>query len=327
MKELLNKYKDNPEAKDVIRLLNYTNQSVFLTGKAGTGKSTLLQRLTHHIKKNYIILAPTGIAALNVEGQTLHSFFHFELRPYLPSDKDFAPLTKKEELLQKLDIIIIDEISMVRCDLMNAVDLILRKNLKTSIPFAGKQLFLIGDLFQLPPVIDSKKLEEVEILNANYSTPYFFSAKAFEAGSKYHLIELQRVYRQKDKDFIELLNGVRENNLQINHLTHLNKRFNPLYIPKGNEFEIILATTNEIVRRTNEKELQKLGTEHYEFEAVLTGIFLKERSESKLPADKVLQLREGAQIMFIKNDSEKRWVNAAIQGLMKTLTVRVFETE
>ena len=190
MKELLNNYSDNPEAQDLIRLINYTNDSVFLTGKAGTGKSTLLKSLIRYIRKSYIILAPTGIAALNVEGQTLHSFFQFEPRPYLPSDKDLKILSKKDELLRNLDLIIIDEISMVRSDLMNAVDLSLRKNLKVNYPFAGKQLLVIGDLFQLPPVVDSRKVEEVEILNANYQTPYFFSAKVFEAGLRYHIIEL-----------------------------------------------------------------------------------------------------------------------------------------
>src|SRR5690606_12596763 len=227
----------------------------------------LLRNLIKHIKKSYIILAPTGIAALNVEGQTLHSFFQFEPRPYLPFDKDLTVLSKKEELLKNLDLIIIDEISMVRSDLMNAVDLSLRKNLKTNYPFAGKQLLVIGDLFQLPPVIDSRKTEEVEILNANYRTPYFFSAKVFEGGIRYHIIELEKVYRQKDENFIQLLNGVRENNLELSHLMQLNQRYNPTYTPNGKEFEIILATTNEIVRQTNQKELQKLSGKNFEFRA------------------------------------------------------------
>ncbi len=316
MKELLKDYSDNPEAQDLIRLINYTNDSVFLTGKAGTGKSTLLRNLIKHIRKSYVILAPTGIAALNVEGQTLHSFFQFEPRPYLPFDKDLTVLSKKEELLKNIDLIIIDEISMVRSDLMNAVDLSLRKNLKTNYPFAGKQLLVIGDLFQLPPVVDNRKIEEVEILNANYRTPYFFSAKVFEAGIRYHIIELEKVYRQKDKNFIQLLNGVRENNLELSHLMQLNQRYNPTYTPNGKEFEIILATTNEIVRQTNQKELQKLSGKNFEFRATVTGIFLRETNESKLPADKILHLREGSQVMFIKNDTEKRWVNGSLGNVI-----------
>jgi ATP-dependent DNA helicase PIF1 len=326
MKVLLKEYYDNPEAGDIIRLIHYTKDSVFLTGKAGTGKSTLLRNLIKHIHKNYIILAPTGIAALNVDGQTLHSFFQFEPRPYLPFDKDFTILSKKEELLKNLDLIIIDEISMVRSDLMNAVDLTLRKNLKSTLPFAGKQILLIGDLFQLPPVVDNRKTDEVEILNSNYKTPYFFSAKVFEAGLQYHIIELEKVYRQKDKDFIELLNGVRENNLELKHLMQLNQRYNPSYSPDGKEFEIILATTNEIVRQTNQQELQKLSGKNHQFIAAVSGVFLKETNESRLPADKVLQLRENSQVMFVKNDLEKRWVNGSL-GKIISLNENYFKVK
>lgn len=312
VQELLESYNDNPEAQDLIRVINYTSDSVFLTGKAGTGKSTLLKSLIKGISKKYIILAPTGIAALNIEGQTLHSFFQFEPRPYLPYDKDLAELPKKHDILNKLDLIIIDEISMVRCDLMNAIDLSLRKNLKSNLPFAGKQLLVIGDLFQLPPVVDNRKVEEVKILEASYKTPYFFSALAFEKGFRYYVIELEKVYRQKDESFISLLNGVRENMVQPHHLVKLNQRYNPDYIPSSSQFEIVLATTNEIARQTNDKEIRKLEGRLCDFHATVTGVFLRERLESKLPADRILQIKEDAQIMFIKNDQEKRWVNGSI---------------
>ncbi|WP_071595177.1 ATP-dependent DNA helicase [Hymenobacter aerophilus] len=312
MKELLEEYIDNPEAQDVINLINYTDQSIFLTGKAGTGKSTLLKKIIKCTKKNYIILAPTGIAALNVGGQTIHSFFQLEPRPYLPFDKDISILPKKAELLEKLDLIIIDEISMVRCDLMNAIDLALRRNLRINIPFAGKQLLLIGDLFQLPPVLDNRKVEEVNIINSNYRTPYFFSAKALENEIKYHIIELQKVYRQKDEVFVKLLNVIRENYVRYEDLTFLNQRYNPNYISESKRLEIILATTNDIVRQTNQKELQKLPSEQYQFQALSTGTFLKEQNPDKLPAERFLQLCEGSQIMFIKNDKEKRWVNGSL---------------
>lgn len=312
MKKLLSQYSDNPEAQDLIRLINYTNESVFLTGKAGTGKSTLLSNLVTSIYKSYVILAPTGIAALNVKGQTLHSFFQFEPRPYLPNDQDLTILSKKENLLKNLDLIIIDEISMVRSDLMNAVDISLRKNLKSNLPFAGKQLLIIGDLFQLPPVVDKRKTKEVEILNTNYRTPYFFSSKVFESSFRYYTIELEKVYRQKDKDFIQLLNGVRENILENRHLIQLNQRCIPNYSSTGNDFEIVLATTNEIVRKINQQELLKLGGKHYEFKATVTGIFTHDSEESKLPADNILHLRIGSHVMFIKNDNEKRWVNGSL---------------
>lgn len=312
MKILLEKYSDNLEACDLIRLIHYTSESVFLTGKAGTGKSTLLKSLVQHLRKSYVILAPTGIAALNVEGQTLHSFFQLEPRPYLPFDKDLSTLTKKENLLLKLDLIIIDEISMVRSDLMNAVDLTLRKNLKSNRPFGGKQLLVIGDLFQLPPVVDSRKPKEVEIINTNYSTPYFFSAKIFENGFKYHFVELQKVYRQSDPIFVKLLNAVRENSINQVHISRLNERYNPHYSAPSDGSEIILATTNIIVQKTNEQELEKLKGKLHVFEAITTGVFKRETSESKLPADKKLQLRVGAQVMFIKNDPNKKWVNGSI---------------
>ena len=154
---LLNQYKDNSEALEAIRLINYTNDSVFLTGKAGTGKSTLLKNITSQLNRNFIIVAPTGIAAINVSGQTIHSFFRIAPRPYLPEDKDIEFIENKQEILKNLDLIVIDEVSMVRADVMNAIDLSLRKNLKSSKPFAGIQLLMIGDLFQLPPMIDSKK--------------------------------------------------------------------------------------------------------------------------------------------------------------------------
>lgn len=309
---LLESYSDNKEAQDAIRLVKYTNHSVFLTGKAGTGKSTLLRTLVGNINKNFVIIAPTGIAALNVGGQTIHSFFQLEPRPYLPNDRDLKSLTRKKDILEKLELIVIDEVSMVRADLLNAVDLSLRQNLKINKPFAGKQLLFIGDLFQLPPVVDSRRVQEVEMLMHNYSTPYFFSSKALEYGLKYYLIELKKVYRQKDENFISILNSVRENRATQQEIFELNKRFIPHYKPTEKTFEIVLATTNEIVRNLNDSQLDKLPGEPFRNYAERTGVFQSETNDSKLPADKVLLLKPGAQVMFIKNDSEKRWVNGSL---------------
>lgn len=316
--KLIKEYNSNKAAQDLIRLINYSNEVVFLTGKAGTGKSTLLNKLTKHIQKNYIIIAPTGVAALNVNGQTIHSFFQFEPRPYLPNDNNFKPLNNKLELLKNIDLIIIDEISMVRCDLMNAIDLSLRKNLKSNIPFAGKQLLLVGDLFQLAPVVDNKKQEEVDIIKSNYKTPYFFSAKVFECGLFYHIIELEHVYRQSDVEFINLLNNVRINSIQQNDLSLLNQQYNATIATNIFEPEIILASTNEIVKKTNSNELHNLEGQTIEYEATLTGIFQDEQNDNRLPADKILYIKNNAQVIFVKNDPEKRWVNGSIGKIIST---------
>lgn len=312
IRSLLNDYRDNPEAQDLIRLITYSSDSVFLTGKAGTGKSTLLRRLTSVISKNYIILAPTGIAALNVGGQTIHSFFQLEPRPYLPKDKDLKILKKKAKLLSKLDLIIIDEISMVRADLMRAIDLALRKNMKSKRAFGGKQLLMIGDLFQLPPVVDSRRQNEVDILEQNYHSPYFFSSGSFVGQSDFHVIELQEVYRQNDPTFIDVLNGIREGSYSGHHLKTLNRRYVPSFSPDDESQEIILATTNKVVDQTNQKQLENLRGREVEFHAKVSGSFESISSSTRLPAPISLKLKVGTRIMFIKNDPDKRWVNGSL---------------
>lgn len=315
MVQLIKQYHDNPDAQEAIRLIAYTRQSVFLTGKAGTGKSTLLRNLIAHIPKKYIVLASTGVAALNVGGQTIHSFFLIEPRPYLPQDKNVEDLNEeKTELLKQVDLIIIDEISMVRCDLMQAVDLTLRKNLRSALPFGGKQLLVIGDLLQLPPVIDSKRAGEVEVIRNNYSTPYFFSAKSFGEGFRMQMIELKQVYRQPDPSFVQVLNAVRDNSVQPHHLATLNTRHDPDYEPNGETLELILCTTNAIADAVNEQRLKALDGDASSYKALLTGDFEQEARSGggKLPADLQLQLKVGAQVMFIKNDNQRRWVNGSL---------------
>lgn len=332
MIHLVKEYQGNFEAQEVIRLISYTNKSLFLTGKAGTGKSYLLRKLTEHTHKKFVILASTGVAALNVGGQTIHSFLRIEPRPYLPNDKEIQELSdEKKELLRNLDLIIIDEVSMVRSDLMQAVDLSLRKNLKSPYPFAGKQLLLIGDLFQLPPVVSNKNLGEKEIIDHNYQTPYFFSSQSLENGYNYHVVELQKVYRQTDADFISVLNAVRTSNVSTGHLQVINKRHIPGYEPADGSFEITLCTRNDIADDLNKSKLDSLKGMTKTFRAIMTGDFLKEKGANKLPADSELYLKPDAQVMFIKNDQSRRWVNGSIGKIVSinadTLRIKVDVTD
>lgn len=303
----------NIEAERVINLVKHTNNSLFLTGKAGTGKSTLLRHIISSLKKKYIILAPTGVAALNVGGLTIHSFFGLGLNPYLPNDRDLPNLIDKLDLLKKLEIIIIDEISMVRVDIMNVIDLTLRKNLNSELPFGGKQLLLIGDLLQLPPVINSKNLKEVEIIRENYKTEFFFGAPVFNS-FELEVIELQKVYRQGDKNFVSVLNNIRTNQVTDADLEVINTR-------KNNHFDsdgvITLTTRNPTVDAINSQKLSKIDSPEFTFHAYKTGTFANDTAATKDPTDTILRLKKDAQIIFIKNDSEKKWVNGTIAKISK----------
>lgn len=307
---LLKAYSDNQKAQDAIRLIEHTPSSVFLTGKAGTGKSTLLKVLTKSLTKKHIVIAPTELAALQVGGENIHSFFGFEWRAYLPNDSGIPPLAPTTiQLLEEIELIIIDEISMVRCDLMNAIDLSLRANLKSNLPFGGKQLLMIGDLYQLPPIIDERDKEAVALLRTNYTSRYFFSAKAFEDDFKYQIVELSKVYRQKDKKFISLLNAIRVNQLDAHHLNLLNER----YDVKGglaSNFKITLASTNAVIKQLNEENLTAIEAPLVKFNAEEIGNFAN--VGSAYPTDKELLIKVGAQVMFVKDDDEGNWVNGTI---------------
>ncbi|BDS11072.1 AAA family ATPase [Aureispira anguillae] len=307
---LLKAYSNNQKAQDAIRLIEHTSSSVFLTGKAGTGKSTLLNVLTKSLTKKHIVLAPTELAALQVGGENIHSFFGFEWRAYLPDDKGIPPLPPTTiQLLDEIELIIIDEISMVRCDLMNAIDLALRANLRSNLPFGGKQLMMIGDLYQLPPIIDERDKEAVSLLRTNYTSRYFFSAKAFEGDFKYQIVELSKVYRQRDKKFISLLNAIRVNQLDRNHLELLNERFGV----KGGlstNFKITLASTNAVIKQLNEENLAAIDAPLVTFHADEAGNFAN--VGSAYPTDKELSIKVGAQVMFVKDDEEGRWTNGTI---------------
>ena len=311
---LLDEYSGNAAAQMAIHLLEYTKNSIFLTGKAGTGKSYLLRRIIESLDLPHILLAPTGIAALNVGGQTIHSFFQFEQRPYLPEDRDLPDLKpEKIELLKKIDLIVIDEISMVRCDLIQAIHITLSKYLKNIKPFGGKRLLIVGDLFQLPPVIDTNKPKEQEIIESNYATEYFFSAPVFDAAFDLQIVELTKVYRQSDKDFIDILNAVRMNAVNKQQIERINDQYNPQYQPSVEDFEITLTTTNAKADKLNSDRLHSLASPEYTYTATATGSFLEvQKKPVKFPAPMHLKLKLDAQVMFLKNDPNKHWVNGSL---------------
>ena len=306
----------NKEFQDALNLIQYTRQSVFLTGKAGTGKSTFLRYICEHTKKKHVVLAPTGIAAINAGGSTLHSFFELPFYPLLPDNPDFSlqrgriheffKYTKPHrKLLEELELIIIDEISMVRADIIDAVDRILRvysRNLRE--PFGGKQILLVGDVFQLEPVV---KGDEREILNRFYPTPYFFSARVFNQIDLVS-IELQKVYRQTDATFVGVLDHIRNNTVGATDLQLLNTRYGTQIEESEADMYITLATRRDNVDHINDKKLAELPGEPVTFSGEITGDF----PESSLPTSQELVLKPGAQIIFIKNDFDRRWVNGTI---------------
>lgn len=308
----------NPEFKSALDLITRTRQSVFLTGKAGTGKSTFLKHLCEIVKKKFIVLAPTGIAAINANGSTIHSFFKLPFRPMLPDDPDLSLVNgrifeffkyKKEhkKLIQEVELIIIDEISMVRADMVDCIDRILRvysNNMRT--PFGGKQLVFVGDVFQLEPVITS---DSKDILNRFYPNPYFFSAKVFSE-TRLVPIEFTKIYRQSDKVFISILDKIRNGSVGALDLQTLNSRYNPSFNPSADEMYITLATKRDNVDYINERKMAELSTPEFLSPGLIDGDF----PESSLPTAKDLLLKEHAQVMFIRNDMQwpRRWVNGSL---------------
>lgn len=307
---------DNKEFQDALQLITHTRQSVFLTGKAGTGKSTFLKYICNHTKKKYVVLAPTGIAAINAGGVTLHSFFKLPFRPMLPDDPDlslshgrifefFKYPKEKRKIIAEVDLIIIDEISMVRADIIDCVDRILRVysgNMR--LPFGGKQLLFVGDVFQLEPVVPS---DQKEILSLFYASPFFFSARVFKDINLVP-IELQKVYRQTDSVFINILDRIRNNAARKQELDTLNGRYFPSFEPQNEDMYITLATRRDQVDFINEKKLAELPGEEYVSVGKIEGDF----PESSLPTQLNLSIKEQAQVIFIDNDYERRWVNGTI---------------
>ena len=289
-------------------IVEKTDMSLFLTGKAGTGKTTFLREVVRNTKKKCIVLAPTGIAAVNAGAMTIHSFFQFGLGPFVQGviepKSDFRINKSKLELIRNLQLLIIDEVSMVRADLMDHIDVELRRIRRNSKPFGGVQLLLIGDLQQLPPIAHGS---EDDLLRQYYKTLYFFSSAALKS-MKYSCIELKNVYRQTDRHFIDILNHARECTLTYQDIADLNDRFIPGFSPKPEEGYIRLMTHNRQVDNINETELSKLDSHAYTFEAAVTGTF----PEESFPTANSLTLKKGAQVMFIKNDPERRFINGTL---------------
>ena len=306
---------NNPEFQDTWDVLQRTHRSVFLTGKAGTGKSTFLRFIRDNTKKKTVVLAPTGIAAVNVGGQTMHSFFKIPFKPMVPDDPDYSNPARmrkmlrytkeKVKLIQQLELIIIDEISMVRADIIDFVDRVLRVysgNMRE--PFGGKQLLLVGDIFQLEPVVTH---DTRDILRRYYKNFFFFNARAFDQINLVP-IELRKIYRQSDNDFIALLDRVRVNRATASDIRLLNNRYNPDYQEVNGEFVITLATRRDTVDSINDEHMKALKTPEYVYEGAIEGDF----PENSLPTAYHLALKEGAQVIFIRNDKEGRWCNGTI---------------
>lgn len=300
---------------DVARfIVEKTDMSLFLTGKAGTGKTTFLREVVRYTKKKCIVLAPTGIAAVNAGAMTIHSFFQFGLGPFVQGviepKSDFRINKSKLELIRHLQLLIIDEVSMVRADLMDHIDVELRRISRNSKPFGGVQLLMIGDLQQLPPIAHGG---EDELLRQYYKTLYFFSSAALKS-MKYSCIELKNVYRQTDRHFIDILNHARDCTLTSQDISDLNARYVPGFSPKPEDGYIRLMTHNRQVDYVNETELEKLDSKPYTFVAAVTGTF----PEESYPTADSLTLKKGAQVMFIKNDPERRFINGTL-GEVKSI--------
>lgn len=300
---------------DVARfIVEKTDMSLFLTGKAGTGKTTFLREVVRYTKKKCIVLAPTGIAAVNAGAMTIHSFFQFGLGPFVQGvvepKSDFRINKSKLELIRHLQLLIIDEVSMVRADLMDHIDVELRRIRRNSKPFGGVQLLMIGDLQQLPPIAHGG---EDELLRQYYKTLYFFSSAALKS-MKYSCIELKNVYRQTDRHFIDILNHARDCTLTSQDISDLNARYIHGFSPKPEDGYIRLMTHNRQVDYVNETEMEKLDSKPYTFVAAVTGTF----PEESYPTANSLTLKKGAQVMFIKNDPERRFINGTL-GEVKSI--------
>jgi ATP-dependent DNA helicase PIF1 len=302
----------NGRFKEAYDLLEHSHKNVFITGKAGTGKSTLLKYFRDNTRKNVVALAPTGVAAVNVKGQTIHSFFRFKPDITPDSVRSIRIRKSKREIYEKIDALVIDEISMVRADLLDCVDGFLRLHGKEkNSPFGGIQIIFFGDLFQLPPVVTAP---EQVIFTEVYTSPYFFAAKSFEH-LDVHFIELDKIYRQKEEDFVRLLSSIRNKSATDEHLEILNKRYIPNFRPNRDDFYIFLTTTNILADRINQDQLRELETDACHYEGQRTGQF----NLKNLPTQESLDLKVGAQVMLLNNDPAGRWINGSIGKIISFL--------
>ena len=305
---------DNPELQQALQIIQYTRRSLFLTGKAGTGKSTFLRHICANTKKKHVILAPTGIAAINAGGSTLHSFFKLPFHPLLPDDERYSIrnmrstlkyTSEKRKIIREVELIVIDEISMVRADIIDFIDKVLRvysRNMRE--PFGGKQLLLVGDIYQLEPVI---KEDERRMLHPYYPTSFFFGARIWRE-MRLVSIELHKVYRQNDPAFISILDHIRTSDTTDADLRTLNTRVGGTLDTAGGNLAITLSTRRDTVDYINEQRLKQLPGEAVTFYGEVKGEF----PDNSLPTPMELEVKPGAQIIFIKNDMDKRWVNGTL---------------
>jgi ATP-dependent DNA helicase PIF1 len=305
-------YENDNVVNDLFNAIEETNTSYFITGKAGTGKSTFIRYFTQKTNKKAIILAFTGIAAVNVSGQTIHSFFKFPLKPLMPQDHEipvFKEYNQIRKIIEKVQTIIIDEVSMLRADVLEAIDYSLRKNGGVpNLPFGGKQILFVGDAFQLPPVVESEDEVTRYLFTDVYKSQYFFDSPAYKLLNP-KFFEFAKVYRQQeDLRFVELLDKVRICEIDGISLTELNTRYYPKYVPRNEDFVITLTSTNGIASAENLRRLTELNYNLFTFEASITGDFKADR----YPTAQKLELKRFAQVIFIKNDSTGRWVNGTI---------------
>lgn len=301
----------NPELELALNFIEKTDRNLFITGKAGTGKTTFLHQIKNESLKRMVIVAPTGVAAINAKGVTIHSFFQMPFGPILPNQPQNNQQQRrfsktKIDIIKSLDLVIIDEISMVRADLLDGIDQVMRRYKNRNKVFGGAQVLMIGDLQQLAPVV---RPNEWSLLRNHYETVYFFSSKAFQEANVVS-IELKHIYRQKNEDFITILNEIRNDNLSEKSAKILNERYNPNFSPTKDDGYITLTTHNKRANLINDSELNKIKNKSYFFEAEVSGKF----NENSFPNDEKLELKVGAQVMFIKNDSspDKRYFNGKI---------------
>jgi len=305
MSETVHRIELNDRFQQALDIMENTDKTVFITGRAGTGKSTLLTYFRRTTRKKVAVLAPTGVAALNVKGQTIHSFFGFKPDITVEKVRRVRVRDGSKNVYKTLNAVVIDEVSMVRADLLDCVDRFLRLNgPDPARAFGGIQMVFIGDLYQLPPVVTSA---EKTVFGSLYETPYFYSARVFQT-LEIESVDLEKVYRQHDEEFISLLNQIRNNSITEEGLRLLNRRCIPDFEPPPGEFYIYLTTTNDMARRINDAQLAKLKTKRYTFTAEIEGDFGSEY----LPTRIDLQVKVGAQIMMLNNDTGERWVNGTI---------------
>jgi hypothetical protein len=298
------------EQQNIFDIIENQNGNIFITGKAGTGKSSLLQYFKYKSQKRLVVVAPTGVAALNVGGQTIHSLFGFP-PAFLSEDKlrELRLYPKTAFLLKNIDTVVIDEISMVRADLMEAIDYRLRTARGNELPFGGAQVIMFGDPYQLPPVVSDSELHRY--FAHNNGGHYFFNASVWK-NTPMEIYELTQIFRQKDENFKNILNEIRHGGVSNTLLNELNERVN---FPIPNEGVITLATTNNTVNAINSLRLSQLSGKLFTYKAIIEG----ELDKASFPTEELLQLKDGAQVMFLKNDKEKRWVNGTL-GFIKALS-------